>query len=51
MNSVKLLDIKCCFLQFLNSPVALKKKICPPKKRRNDAPVIITPTPTKFGRF
>ena len=34
MNSVKLLHIKCCFFQFFNSPVALKKKyFCPPKKK------------------
>ena len=34
MNNVKLLHIKCCFLQFFNSPVALKnlKKIGPPEK-------------------
>ena len=25
MNNVKLLHIKCCFFQFFNSPVALKK--------------------------
>ena len=25
-NNVKLLHIKCCFLQLFNSPVALKKK-------------------------
>ena len=38
MNSVKLLHIKCCFFQFFNSPVALKKKFGPPRKSWNDAP-------------
>ena len=33
MNNVKLLHIKCCFFQFFNSPVALKKKILAPKKK------------------
>ena len=34
MNSVKLLNIKCCFFQFFNSPVALKnlKKFGPQEK-------------------
>ena len=32
MNSVKLLHMKCCFFQFFNSPVALKKKIGPQEK-------------------
>ena len=34
MNSVKLLHIKCCFLQFFNIPVALKiqKIFGPPRK-------------------
>ena len=38
MNNVKFLLIKCCFLQFLNSSVALKKKIGPLRKSWNDAP-------------
>ena len=33
MNNVKLLHIKCCFFQFFNSPVALKIKFWPPKKK------------------
>ena len=43
MNNVKLLQIKCCFFQFSNSPVALKnlKKILPPRKSWNDAPASV----------
>ena len=44
MNDVKFLQIKCCFFQFFNSPVALKneKKILPPppEKSWNDAPEV-----------
>ena len=32
MNNVKLLHIKCCFFQFFNSPVALKKNLPPQEK-------------------
>ena len=32
MNNVKLLHIKCCFFQFFNSPVALKKNSGPQEK-------------------
>ena len=41
MNNVKLLHIKCCFFQFLNSPVALKnkKKFCPPQEKVDMTPL------------
>ena len=42
MNNVKLLHITCCFFQFFNSPVALKKlkKISSPKKKLKWRPCI-----------
>ena len=47
VNNVKLLHIKCCFLQFFNSPVALKNKknFGLPRKSWNDAPARVSLQP------
>ena len=41
MNSVKLLHIKCCFFQFFNSPVALKKNNSPPREKVEMTPLVL----------
>ena len=33
MNNVQLIHIKCCFFQFFDSPVPLKKKILAPQEK------------------
>ena len=40
MNNVKLLHIKCCFFQFSNSPVAMKKKKFGPQEKVEMTPLI-----------
>ena len=41
MNNVKLLQMKGCFFQFFNSPVALKKKFffAPPQEKVEMTPL------------
>ena len=42
MNNVKLLYVKCCFFEFVNSPVALKQKKIWPQEKVEMMPLVVT---------